>query len=115
MTRSEGLGHEPAVRRVTRHLAHQKQRRVTQLHRGAGLDGERGNLLRRDLRHELADATGDGDAVLVELVSQSMQARTLRRSACSGVTATAGAPSWVRGLRQVAQLQYIQLHHAPPL
>ena len=64
----ERLGHERAVRGVARHLAHQQKRRMAQLHRCARLDGERSDLLGIDLRHERADALGDGDAVLVELV-----------------------------------------------
>ena len=55
------------MRRVTRHLAHEQQRRVTQLHLLAGLDGKRGNLLRRNLGHQFGNAAGDLDAVLVEL------------------------------------------------
>src|SRR5438309_1307812 len=64
----EGLGHESAVGRVTSHLAHQKQRCVTKLHRGAGLDGEGRDLFCGDLRHEFADAPRDGYAVFVEFV-----------------------------------------------
>ena len=55
------------MRLVTRHLAHQQQRRMTQLHLLARLDGERGHLLGRNLGHEFRDAAGDLDSVLVEL------------------------------------------------
>ena len=55
------------MRGVTRHLAHEQQRRVTQLHLLARLDGKRGHLLGCDLGHEFRDAAGDLDAVLVEL------------------------------------------------
>ena len=40
---------------------------MTQLHRGASLDGEGGDLFGVNLGDELADAACDGDAVLVEL------------------------------------------------
>ena len=46
----ESLGHQGAVRGVTRHLANEQERDVTQLHVGASLDGERGDLGGFDLR-----------------------------------------------------------------
>jgi hypothetical protein len=53
---------------MPRHLADDEQRRVTQLHHLARLDGKRGDPRRWHLRHQRLDALGDGDAVLVKLV-----------------------------------------------
>jgi hypothetical protein len=49
---------------VARHLAHQEQRRMTQFHRIARLNSERGNLICADARHEFANTRGDLRAVL---------------------------------------------------
>jgi hypothetical protein len=81
----QSLGHQAAMRGVARHLAHQQQRRVAQLHPLARLDGQRGNLLRRNLRNQFVDAAGDLHAVLVELALPQHAGENLRRSACSGV------------------------------
>ena len=51
----------------TRHLTHQQQRRVTQLHLLAGLHGQRRDFFSGDLGHQLADASGDCDTILIKL------------------------------------------------
>jgi hypothetical protein len=53
---------------MTRHLADEEKRRVTQLHLLAGLGGKRSDLLGRDLGHQFGNATGDLDSLLVELL-----------------------------------------------
>ncbi len=73
--RRQRLGHQRAMRLVPRHLADQQQRRVTQLHLLARLDRQSRNLLRLDLRHQLSDAAGDSDTVLIELVLPQQAAR----------------------------------------
>ncbi len=102
------------MRRVTRHLAHQEQRCVTELHRGARLDGECCDLLGIDPGYEFADAACDGDAVLVELVLPEHAGQDgapqclLRRDdgrACAFVSARA---------REMGQLEDVQLHVVAP-
>ena len=58
---------ESAMRRVTRHLADEEERRVAQLHRLTRFEGQRGDLRRVHLRDQFADAAGDLHAVLIEL------------------------------------------------
>jgi len=62
------VGDQPAVLFVPRHLAHHQQRRMPQLHDLACLDGECGDAIGRDPRHQRLDAVGNRDSVLVELV-----------------------------------------------
>src|SRR6202011_4783821 len=92
----------------------QKQRCVTKLHRGAGLDGERRDLFDGDLRDEFANAVCDGDTVLVELVlpEHAGEDRTPqgllgcedgRRCAFVGARA-----------REMGQLEDVQLHVVAP-
>src|SRR6185437_9499130 len=64
----QGLSHKLAMRCQSRHLTHQQQRSVTQLHLFAGLDGQRSYLFRRDLGHQLTDASCDRYTILIELV-----------------------------------------------
>ena len=110
----EGLGHKSAVSGMTRHLAHQKQRRVTKLHRSASLYGEGRDLLGRNRGDELADASRDGYAFLVELVlpEHAGEYRTpqclLRRDdgrACAFMSARAS---------EMGQLEDVQLHVVAP-
>jgi hypothetical protein len=63
----QSFGDQRVVSLVTRHLADEQQRHVPQLHLLTRFDRKRGNLLRRDLRHQFGNAAGDLDAVLVEL------------------------------------------------
>ena len=62
------IGDQPAMRGVARHFPQHEQRRVAQLHVLARGYRERGDALGLDARHELLDAVGDGNAVLVELI-----------------------------------------------
>src|SRR5579859_5784188 len=55
------------MRRVTRHLADEQERRVAQLHRLTRFEGQRSDLRRVYLRDQFADAAGDLHAVLIEL------------------------------------------------
>src|SRR5581483_6567990 len=64
---SERFRHRRAVRLVARHFADEQKRRVAQLHLLAGLDSKRSHLVGRNLGHQLGDAAGDLDSVLVEL------------------------------------------------
>src|SRR5262249_9208560 len=59
---------EITVRLVTRHLPHQEQRRVAELHPLTRLYRERSNLFSGDLRHQRRDALGDLNTGLIELV-----------------------------------------------
>ena len=61
------LRHHRTMRLVTRHLPHQQQRRVTQLHLLARFHRTRRHLLSSNLRYQLRDAASDLNAVLVEL------------------------------------------------
>jgi hypothetical protein len=76
----ERIGDQHAMLFVPRHLAHQEQRRMPQLHGLARLDRQRRDAIGRDLRHQRTDAVGDGNAVLVELVlpQQAVHQRALQ-------------------------------------
>ena len=63
----EGLGHQTAMGLVTSHLAHQEQRRVTELHLLTRLDGKHSHSLGLDLGNKLGNAAGDLNAVLIKL------------------------------------------------
>src|SRR5579871_2209352 len=63
----ERLGNEAAMSGMTRHLPHEQQRSMAQLHLCASLDGERGHFFGPNLGDEPRDAARDLDSVLIEL------------------------------------------------
>ena len=107
------LGHQAAMRGVTRHLAHQQQRRVTQLHALASLDGQRGHLLGVHLRNQLMNAAGDLHAVLVELALPQHAGEDRAAQRLLGVMLRAGAPSCVRGrLQPISSFNFVTFKRA---
>src|SRR5229473_4892406 len=72
------LRNRRTVSLLARHLTDKQERCMTQLHLLTSLDGKRGHLLGRDLRHQFGDAARDLDSVLVELAlpEQAREHRT---------------------------------------
>src|SRR5262249_47552365 len=108
------LSHQVAVRRQTRHLTHQQERRVAQLHLLAGLHGQGRHLLRRHLGHQFADTTGDSYAILVKLLfpehaGQHRAPELQLRRYMAGRRALVGALSLQPGC--VAKIQSVDAGH----
>src|SRR5262249_53560174 len=64
----QNLSHPGAVRGMTRHLAHEREGRMTQLHLLARLNGKRSHAAGIYFGHEFTDASSNLDAILIELV-----------------------------------------------
>jgi len=94
---------------MTRHLPHQQQRRVTQLHLLARLHCKPGHFFGRDLRHQFCDASGDLHAILIELAlpEQASQHRALQLQLRRDV---ARRRTLMRPRPEV-QLQHVQSSH----
>jgi hypothetical protein len=85
---------------------------MAQLHALADLDGQRGNLFRVDLRHQLMNAAGDLDAVLVKLALPQHAGED--RAAQSLLGSDDAGPCPLVCARARLGLEDVQAHRAPP-
>jgi hypothetical protein len=106
------VGHQTAMRGVTRHLANEQKRSMTQLHTLAGLNGQRGDLFSLDLRNQLVDAAGDLHAVLIELAFPQQAGED--RAAQSLLGGDDSGPCSLVSARSRLELEHVQAHGAPP-
>ncbi len=110
----ERLRDEAAMRGMTGHLAHQKQRNVTELHVLPRLNRQGRNLLRIDLGNKLADTACDLQAVFVELILPEQAGKHGTAKSLLGRDRLRGGALVRSYRREVSQLQDIQLCHIPP-
>jgi hypothetical protein len=105
----ECVSHQLAMRCMTRHLAHQEQRRMTQFHRLASLGSQRCHFLSRDFGHEFRDPSGDLYSVLVELLfpEEAGEYRPAKLRFSRNIART----STLVSLRCVVQIQSVQFCH----
>ena len=109
------IRNECAMRRMPRHLTHQLERHMTQLHPLAGFDGQRGDALGRNLGNQCANAGRDLGSLLVELLlpqhaGEDGSPQHLLSGQLKGLSSLMGAQGRLGRLFVMVQLQDVQAH-----